>query len=74
VGERIGDRTRPLADKTMQRIKAGLARYVRPELLVPVEGRDGKTAASAWEAMRTMTTRNETGLAAAPARDRRLMA
>ena len=62
VGERIGDRTRPLADKTMERIRAGLARYVRPELLVPVEGRDGKTAASAWEAMRTMTTRNETGL------------
>jgi DNA (cytosine-5)-methyltransferase 1 len=62
VGERIGDRARPLADKTMQRIRAGLARYVRPELLVPVEGRDGKTAAPAWDAMRTMTTRNETGL------------
>ncbi|MEV6895663.1 DNA cytosine methyltransferase [Kribbella sp. NPDC051137] len=62
TGERIGDRARPLADKTMQRIRAGLARYARPELLVPVEGRDGKTAASAWDAMRTMTTRNETGL------------
>jgi DNA (cytosine-5)-methyltransferase 1 len=62
TGERIGDRARPLADKTMQRIRAGLERYARPELLVPVEGRDGKTAASAWDALRTMTTRNETGL------------
>ncbi|GAA0609793.1 DNA cytosine methyltransferase [Kribbella sandramycini] len=62
TGERIGDRTRPLADKTMQRIRAGLERYTQPELLVPVEGRDGKTAASVWDAMRTMTTRNETGL------------
>lgn len=61
-GERIGDRTRPLAAKTLQRIGAGLARYCRVELLVPVEGRDGKTAASTYEAMRTMTTRNETGL------------
>jgi DNA (cytosine-5)-methyltransferase 1 len=62
TGERIGDRARPLADKTMDRIRAGLKRYAGPELLVPVEGRDGKTAASAWDALRTMTTRNETGL------------
>ncbi|MFG1629003.1 DNA cytosine methyltransferase, partial [Kribbella sp. NPDC049227] len=45
TGVRIGDRSRPLADKTMARIRAGLERYVRPELLVPVEGRDGKSAA-----------------------------
>ncbi len=62
LGERIGDRIRPLAAKTLQRIAAGLARYCRVELLVPVEGRDGKTAAPASETMRTMTTRNETGL------------
>jgi DNA (cytosine-5)-methyltransferase 1 len=62
AGERIGDRTKPLADKTMQRIAAGLAKYARPELLIPVEGREGKTAAPLSEAMRTMTTRNETGL------------
>ncbi|MFC7622456.1 DNA cytosine methyltransferase [Microlunatus sp. GCM10028923] len=31
-------------------------------LLVPVEGRDGKEARSADAAMRTMTTRNETGV------------
>ena len=60
--ERIGDRTRPLAPKTLQRITAGLARYCGTELLVPVEGRDGKTSTSAVEPLRTMTTRNETGL------------
>lgn len=30
-GERIGDRKRPLADKTRARIAAGIARYWRPE-------------------------------------------
>jgi DNA (cytosine-5)-methyltransferase 1 len=61
-GQRIGDRAKPLAAKTMQRIVAGLAKYAQPELLVPVEGREGKTAAPLSEAMRTMTTRNETAL------------
>lgn len=29
-GQRIGDRPRPLADKTLARIRAGLAKYARP--------------------------------------------
>lgn len=29
-GERIGDRARPLADKTLRRIEAGIRRYARP--------------------------------------------
>lgn len=62
TGQRIGDRTKPLADKTMNRIKAGIERYWRP-LLVPVEGRDGKTARPTDEPMRTATARNETALA-----------
>lgn len=95
-GERIGDRARPLADKTMARIRAGLAKYGRQpvsldsvrgstimsavngepfstqttsytrSLLVPVEGRDGKDARHAMEAMRTQTTRNETGVLVPP--------
>lgn len=60
-GTRIGDRTRPLAAKTMARIAAGVERYWAP-LLVPVEGRDGKAAAPVDQPIRTMTTRNETGL------------
>lgn len=62
LGQRIGDRGKPLADKTMARIQAGIDRYWAP-LLVPVEGRDGKQAAPVDQVMRTMTTRNETGLA-----------
>lgn len=95
-GQRIGDRAKPLADKTMARIKAGLAKYagrldpmvvnnlsgsdnsrtnlatdplrtlvaggLHASLLVPVEGRDGKQAQAIHEAMRTQTTRNETGI------------
>ena len=73
-GQRIGDRAKPLAEKTLARIRAGLERFARPAadgvavppLMVPVEGRDGKDAASAHSPIRTMTTRNETGLAWLP--------
>ncbi len=60
-GQRIGDRAKPLAPKTMARIQAGINRYWRP-LLVPVEGREGKAAQPVTAPSRTMTTRNETGL------------
>ena len=110
-GQRIGDRAKPLADKTRARIAAGIARYWRPftleaagntydaadprhrahgdprgyyrawpaddplttlhttaskALAVPVEGREGKEARPMSEALRTMTTRLETALVAAP--------
>jgi DNA (cytosine-5)-methyltransferase 1 len=111
-GQRIGDRAKPLATKTLARIQAGLERYARPfhleaggnqydsadpkhrqhgsptgymrvwpadteplrtlhtaetkAILVPVEGRDGKHARSVTEPLRTMTTRNETGMAVPP--------
>lgn len=61
-GQRIGDRSKPLAAKTLARIRAGLAKYARP-LAVPVEGREGKSAAPVDDPLRTMTTRNETSLA-----------
>lgn len=108
-GRRIGDRAKPLADKTRARIAAGIARYWRPlhieaagntydaadpkhaqhglpdayyrawpvseplkalhttaskALVVPVEGRDGKQAQPADQALRTQTARNESGIAA----------
>ncbi|MEU7032684.1 DNA cytosine methyltransferase [Streptomyces sp. NPDC046237] len=105
AGQRIGDRTKPLAAKTIARIEAGLKKFARPitleaaghtferrpgvrtwpvdapltaqtttmtkalavpPLMVPVEGRDGKDAVSAHGPLRTMTTRNETGLAWLP--------
>jgi len=115
-GVRIGDRDKPLADKTMRRIQAGIDRYWSPllvehggnpydaadpkhpqfgnpdsyyrawptsdpsqtmhtreskavvshPLLVPVEGREGKAATLANQAMRSQTTRNETGVAFPP--------
>jgi len=61
LGTRIGDRDKPLAEKTMARIRAGIDRYWAP-LLVPVEGREGKAAAPTDQPARTMTTRSETGL------------
>lgn len=61
-GQRIGDRARPLAPKTLARIQTGIDRYWSP-LMVPVEGRDGKEAVPAGRPLRTQTTRNETGLA-----------
>lgn len=61
LGQRIGDRQKPLAAKTLARIQAGIERYWSP-LLVPVEGREGKQAAPVDQPTRTMTTRNETGL------------
>lgn len=61
-GQRIGDRARPLAAKTLARIQAGIDRYWAP-LLVPVEGRDGKQSQPVTTPARTMTTRNETGVA-----------
>lgn len=60
-GQRIGDRARPLAAKTVARIEAGLRRYAVPQLM-PVEGRDGKQSTPATDPLRTITTRNETAL------------
>lgn len=116
-GQRIGDRAKPLAAKTVARIEAGLRKYARPihleaggnqydsldpkhpqyggpgyvrawpaddsalrtlhtqmtkgvayapGMLVPVEGRDGKTVQPTDEPLRTQTARNETGLAVPP--------
>jgi len=105
TGERIGDKKKPLADKTRARIQKGIERYWKPlvvaaagntfdgittgsnylrayptdtpmptqtttvqhavaahPLMVPVEGREGKSAAPANLPMRTQSTRNETAL------------
>ncbi|KUL40765.1 DNA cytosine methyltransferase [Actinoplanes awajinensis] len=68
-GVRIGDRgahgLKPLEAATLDRIRAGSLRYWAP-LMVPVEGRDGKTAIPAGWPLRTQTCRNETGYALPP--------
>lgn len=76
AGERIGDKplrefkdkktgevfVGPLAKKTMVRVYAGIEKYWLP-LLVPVEARAARDAARPVDQpVRTMTSRNETGL------------
>lgn len=67
LGERIGDRARPLAEKTRARIAAGIARYWLDPMVVPVEGRMGKRVSSVADPLRTQTTRHENALACPPA-------
>lgn len=66
LGERIGDRARPLAEKTRARIAAGIARYWLDPMVVPVEGRAGKRVSSVADPLRTQTTRHENALARPP--------
>ena len=59
LGQRIGDRPRPLAEKTMRRIQAGIDRYwsgaERDPLVVNhVSGSDGTRSSSVREAAPTM--------------------
>ena len=51
-------RSRPVSDALPSIVAGGN----HASLLVPVEGREGKVAASAADPMRTQSTRNETGL------------
>lgn len=64
-GQRIGDRARPLADKTLKRIQAGLDKFAWP-MVVPAGGtwRDEPTAVT--EPMPTRTTRENDALAVPP--------
>ncbi|WP_216895697.1 DNA cytosine methyltransferase [Nocardia alni] len=63
-GQRIGDRTRPLADKTLDRIRVGLHRYTTPvPLMVPAGGTWRETASPVTMPMPTRTTRDNDALA-----------
>jgi DNA (cytosine-5)-methyltransferase 1 len=64
-GQRIGDRARPLADKTLARIQAGLDKFARP-MVVPAGGTWRSEATSVAEPMPTRTTRENDGLAVPP--------
>ncbi|WP_346536972.1 DNA cytosine methyltransferase [Micromonospora sp. DPT] len=61
-GERIGDRVRPLAPKTVARIAAGLHRYARTAQLVPAGGTWNDEARTVAEPFRTRTTRDTEAL------------
>jgi DNA (cytosine-5)-methyltransferase 1 len=64
-GQCIGDRTRPLATKTLARIEAGLKRYAQP-LMVPAGGTWRDAATPLVEPMPTRTTRENDALAVPP--------
>jgi DNA (cytosine-5)-methyltransferase 1 len=64
-GQRIGDRERPLADKTLARIRAGLDKFARP-LIVPAGGTWRETPTSVAEPMPTRTTRENDAVAVPP--------
>lgn len=66
AGERIGDRARPLAAATMRRIEAGLRRYARNPILVPVGGTWNDTAYPVSSPMRTRTARENEALTVPP--------
>lgn len=60
--QRIGDRDRPLAEKTMARIRAGMQRYAVP-LVVPAGGTWRDAAAPVTDPLPTRTTRENDALA-----------
>lgn len=64
-GQRIGDRARPLAEKTLARIKAGLEKFSVP-MMVPAGGTWRNEASTVLEPMPTRTTRENDGLAVPP--------
>jgi DNA (cytosine-5)-methyltransferase 1 len=64
-GQRIGDRTKPLADKTLARIQAGLDKFARP-MMVPAGGTWRNDATPVTDPMATRTTRENDGLAVPP--------
>lgn len=63
--ERIGDRAKPLATATLNRIRAGLAKYGAP-LLAPAGGTWRTDAEPVTVPMPTRTTRENDGLAVPP--------
>ncbi|NJA56723.1 DNA cytosine methyltransferase [Streptomyces sp. NEAU-H3] len=66
-GQRIGDRAKPLADKTLARIEAGLKKFARPvPMMVPAGGTWRNDAVSVGEPMPARTTRENDGLMVPP--------
>ncbi|MFR9753919.1 DNA cytosine methyltransferase [Nocardia sp. 004] len=63
-GTRIGDRDKPLAPKTMERIRVGLRRYASMvPMMVPAGGTWRDDATQVVEPMGTRTTRENDGIA-----------
>lgn len=61
-GQRIGDRAKPLSEKTLARIEAGLRRYAGRGMVVPSGGTWNEDARTVNEPMRTRTARETDAL------------
>jgi DNA (cytosine-5)-methyltransferase 1 len=66
LGGRIGERGRPLAKATRERIRAGLARYGRAPLMTPAGGTWNESAMPATVPMRVRTARETEGITCPP--------
>lgn len=64
--ERIGDRKKPLKDKTLARIRAGLEKFGRRAMTIDTAFGDGDRAALLTDPLSTQTTRQTMGLAVPP--------
>ena len=64
-GQRIGDRAKPLAPKTLARIQAGLDKFAKP-MVVPAGGTWREDAVPLTDPMPTRTTRENDALAVPP--------
>lgn len=64
--ERIGDRSKPLKEKTLARIRAGLEKFGRQAMAIDTSFGDGDRAALLTDPMRTQTTRQTMGLSLPP--------
>ncbi|MFF0146003.1 DNA (cytosine-5)-methyltransferase 1 [Amycolatopsis sulphurea] len=62
LGERIGDRARPLSDKTMDRIEAGLRKFAGVPQVITAGGSWNDAAHPAAAPLRTLTTREANAL------------
>lgn len=66
-GQRIGDRAKPLAAKTLARIQAGIAKFARPvPMMVPAGGTWRNDATTVLDPMPARTTRENDALAIPP--------
>lgn len=63
---RIGDRKKPLEEKTIKRIQAGLRKFGRQAMTLDTAFGDGHRASLMTEPMRTQTTRQTLGMIVPP--------
>lgn len=68
LGQRIGDRPRPLAEKTMRRIRAGLAMVQEHPVVIQVnhDGHDGRAYPAGGNALAARTVRGGDGFVSPP--------